>query len=139
MDLTKIKGIGDKLAQKIVDSFGGEEELIKAIKNYEIDKISEIEGVSQSKAIEIIKTVLGNPKEEFLKTGRANQIYEGILNRILKYSHTQYGKNRILLISPTKDIDFINENIDFVMKAKETVSNLPIDKISNLLKIRFPT
>jgi DNA mismatch repair protein MutS2 len=134
VDLTKIKGIGDKLALKIVDSFGGEEELIKAIKNYEIDKISKIDGVSQSKAIEIIKTVLGNPIEDFLKTSRAIQIYDDILNRIIKYSHTKYGKNRILLMSPTKDISLIKENISFVMKAKQNVSNLPIDKISELLK-----
>ncbi|MGZ7068562.1 MAG: MutS-related protein, partial [Methanobacterium sp.] len=134
MDLTSVKGIGDKLARKIIDSFGGEEELIKAIKNYEIDKISKIEGVSQSKAIEIIKTVLGNPKEEFLKTSRAIQIYMDILDRIIRYSHTQYGKNRILLLSPTKDVNLINGNIEFVMKAKKTVSNLPIDEISGLLK-----
>ncbi|MGZ7108116.1 MAG: helix-hairpin-helix domain-containing protein [Methanobacterium sp.] len=134
MDLTKIKGIGDKLARKIVDSFGSEEELIAAIRNFEIDRISKIEGVSQSKAIEIINAVLGNPKEEFLKTGRAVQIYDDILERILKYSHTKYGKNRILLLSPTKDTSVINENLEFVMKAKQTVSNLPIDKISDLLK-----
>lgn len=134
MDLTKIKGIGEKLAKKIVDSFGSEEELVTAIKNFEIDKLSKIEGVSQSKAIEIINTALGNPKEEFLKTSRAVQIYDDILLRILKYSHTKYGKNRILLISPTKDVNTINENLEFVMNAKQTVSRLPIDEISDLLK-----
>jgi dsDNA-specific endonuclease/ATPase MutS2 len=134
VDLTKIKGIGEKLAKKIVDSFGSEEALITAIKNFEIDRISKIEGVSQSKAIEIINAALGNPKEEFLKTTRAIQIYDDILARILNYAHTKYGKNRILLISPTNDLNVINENLDFVMKAKETVSLLPIDKISNLLK-----
>lgn len=134
MDLTKIKGIGDKLANKIVDSFGSREALMNAIKNYEIDKISKIDGVSQSKAIEIIKEVLGNPKEEFLKTGRAIQIYDDVISLILQYSHTKYGKNRILLMSPTNDIKAINSNIDFVMDAKQTVSQLPIDKISDLLK-----
>lgn len=134
MDLTRIKGIGEKLAKKIVDSFGSEEKLITAIKNFEIDKISKIEGVSQSKAIEIVNTVLGNPKEEFLKTSRAAQIYDDIIARIMVYSNTKYGKNRILLISPINDVNVINENLDFVMKAKETVSKLPVDKISNLLK-----
>ena len=134
MDLTKIKGIGEKLAKKIVASFGGEEGLQTAINNFEVDKISKIEGVSQSKAIEIINTALGNPKEEFLKTGRAIQIYDEIIARILKYSNTKYGKNRILLISPTKDTLKIQENLDFVMNAKETVSKLPIDEISGLLK-----
>ena len=111
MDLTKIKGIGDKLAKKIIDSFGSEEKFKTAIQNYEVDKLSKIEGVSQSKAIEIINAALGNPKEEFLKTGRAIQIYDEIIARILKYSNTKYGKNRILLISPTKDRLKIQENL----------------------------
>ncbi|MGF7118472.1 helix-hairpin-helix domain-containing protein [Methanobacterium oryzae] len=134
MDLTKIKGIGDKLAKKIIDSFGSEEKFKTAIRNYEVDKLSKIEGVSQAKAIEIINAALGNPKEEFLKTGRAIQIYDEIIDRILKYSNTKYGKNRILLIGPTKDRSKIQENLDFVMNAKETVSRLPIDEISSLLK-----
>ena len=134
MDLTKIKGIGDKLAKKIVDSFGGEENLHAAISNFEVDKISEIEGVSQAKAIEIINEALGNPREEFLKTEQAVQIYDDIIARILKYSNTKYGKNKILLISPTKDTKKIQRNLDFVMNAKENVSALPVDEISNLLK-----
>ncbi len=134
MDLTNIKGIGEKLAKKIMNNFKSEEELKAAIENFEIDRLSKIEGVSQSKAIEIINAALGNPKEEFLKTGRATQIYDDILLRILKYANTKYGKNRILLISPTMDTKKIERNLKFVMNAKETVSNLPIDEISNLLK-----
>jgi DNA mismatch repair protein MutS2 len=134
VDLTKIKGIGDKLANKIVDSFGGEKNLQAAISNFEVDKISGIEGVSQAKAIEIINAALGNPREEFLKTGQAVQIYDDIIARILKYASTKHGKNRILLISPTKDTAKIQENLDFVMNAKETVSKLPVNEISSLLK-----
>lgn len=134
MELTKIKGIGDKLANKIVASFGSEENLQAAISNFEVDKLSGIEGVSQAKAIEIINTALGNPKEEFLKTEQVVQIYDDIIARILRYASTQYGKNKILLISPTKDVAKIQENLDFVMNAKETVSRLPIDEINSLLK-----
>ncbi len=134
MELTKIKGIGDKLAKKIVDSFGSEENLQAAISNFEVDKFSEIEGVSQAKAIEIINAALGNPREEFLKTEQAVQIYDDIIARILKYASTKYGKNKILLISPTKDIKKIQKNLDFVMNAKETVSRLPVNEISSLLK-----
>jgi dsDNA-specific endonuclease/ATPase MutS2 len=134
VELTEIKGIGDKLAKKIVDSFGSEKNLHAAISNFEVDKISEIEGVSQTKAIEIINAALGNPREEFLKTEQVVQIYDDIIARILKYASTKYGKNRILLISPTNDTVKIQENLDFVMNAKETVSRLPVNEISNLLK-----
>jgi len=134
VDLTNIKGIGDKLAKKIIDSFGGEDEFKTAIQNYEVDRIAKIDGVSQFKAIEIINAALGNPREEFLKTGRAVQIYDDIIARILAYSNTKYGKNRILLIGPTKDGTKIQQKIDFVMNAKKTVLKLPINEISSLLK-----
>ncbi len=134
MDLTKIRGIGDKLAKKITESFGSEEELFQAIHNFEVDRIAQIDGISQSMAINIINSVLGNYPQEFLKTERALKIYDDIIQKILGYSHTKYAKNRVLLISPTKDKQKIQKNINFVMKAKKIVSELPIEDLSNLLK-----
>ena len=83
LDLTKVKGVGERMAQKIVQQLGGEQELINAVENFEIDRISSIEGVSQRKAIEIINDLSGNSTEEFLKTERALQLYEEILEKIL--------------------------------------------------------
>ena len=68
MDLRDIKGIGDKLASRIIDHFGSQEEFFKAARNYEVYRLASMEGVSQRRAVEIINTVLGNPSEEFLKT-----------------------------------------------------------------------
>ncbi|MGC9517796.1 MAG: MutS-related protein [Methanomicrobiales archaeon] len=135
MDLTKIKGIGDRLAQKIVNNLGGEEELLKVIQNYEVDRLTSIDGVSQQKAVEIINTALGNPVQEFLKTSQTYQIYDDILGRISEFASTQYGKNRILLINPIKDKEKINQNLNFVMNAKKKVSKLPITDIKRLLKL----
>ena len=53
--LQNIKGIGDKISEKILNSVGGEEELQKIIDNVDVEKIANIEGISQRKAIEIIK------------------------------------------------------------------------------------
>ncbi|HEX7467010.1 MAG TPA: helix-hairpin-helix domain-containing protein, partial [Methanobacterium sp.] len=139
MDLRNIKGIGDRLRDKIISKLGGEAEFFQAVENFEVDRITEIDGVSQRRAIEIINAVLGNPTQEFLKTERASQIYDDIVNRILQFASTQYGKNRILLLNPVKDEEKINENIGFVIKAKETVSQLPLDEIKKLLKKIDPT
>ncbi|MDZ4171399.1 MAG: helix-hairpin-helix domain-containing protein, partial [Methanobacteriaceae archaeon] len=51
MDLTQIKGLGERMAQKIVQQLGGEQELEIAVKNFEVDRISSIEGISQRKAV----------------------------------------------------------------------------------------
>ncbi|MDD3985717.1 MAG: helix-hairpin-helix domain-containing protein [Methanobacterium sp.] len=134
MDLKKIKGIGSRQADKILSSFGSEKEFIEAVKNYEVDRITSIEGVSQKKAIHIINNILGNPSKEFLKTDQAIQIYDDIIGRMLKFANTKYCENRILLMSPLKNHTSIMENIDFIMKAKHLVSILPLDELRFLLK-----
>lgn len=138
-DIRDIRGVGDRLFEKIMAHFGGEDEFLKAVKDYEVDRISSVDGVSQRKAIEIVNVVLGNPTEEFLKTDRAFQIYNDILDKILQFASTQYGKNRIMLLSPSNDEKSIMENIDFVMKTKENVSQLPLNEIKTLLKKLKPT
>lgn len=133
-DIREIRGVGERLFEKIMAHFGGEEEFLKAVEDYEVDRISSIDGVSQRKAIEIVNVVLGNPTEEFLKTDRAFGIYNDILEKILQFASTQYGKNRIMLLRPFHDEKSIRENIDFVMKTKETVGQLPLNEIKSLLR-----
>ena len=132
--LQNIKGIGDKIAQKILNSVGGEEELQKIVENIDIEKISNIEGISERKAIEIMNQLLNNPEYEFVKSERAMELYEDIIHKILSYSNTSYSKNRILLLSPSKDIKKINSQLNFVMNAKDHVSKLPIIKLRGLMK-----
>jgi dsDNA-specific endonuclease/ATPase MutS2 len=134
LDLRKIKGIGERQADKILSSFGGEEEFLNAVQNYEVDRITSIEGVSQKKAIHIINTVLGNPSKEFLKTEQAVQIYNDIIERILSFASTKYCENRILLMSPLKNEECIRDNVNFVMNSKNAVAKLPLDDIKTLLK-----
>jgi dsDNA-specific endonuclease/ATPase MutS2 len=134
LDLRKIKGIGERQADKILSSFGGEEEFLNAVKNYEVDRIASIEGVSQKKAIHIVNSVLGNPSKEFLKTDQAVQIYNDIIERIISFASTKYCENRILLMSPLKNEENIRDNVNFVMNSKNAVAKLPLDDIKTLLK-----
>lgn len=133
-DIRNIRGLGDGLFNKIMNHFGGEEAFLQAANNYEVDRIASIEGLSQRKAIEIVNVVLGNPSQEFLKTDTGLEIYQDILNKILQYASTQYGKNRILLLNPGKDAGEIKKSVDFVMKMKNRVEKLPLNEIKGLLK-----
>lgn len=134
MDLRDIKGIGDKLASRIINHFGSQEDFLRAARNYEVYQLASMEGVSQRRAVEIINAVLGNPTEEFLKTERAVQIYEEIIQGIIQYTSTEYARNRILLLSPGKNPKTIDENVKMVMEAKEKVTLLPIDDLRILLR-----
>ena len=132
--LQEIKGIGDKISEKIINGVGGEEELQKIIENVDVEKIIAIDGISQRKAISIMNQLLNNQNYEFIKSDRAMEIYEDIINKILSYSNTSYSKNRILLLSPSKDIEKITKQLNFVMEAKNQVSQMPIIKLRGLMK-----
>jgi len=134
LDLRDIKGIGDKLASRIINHFGSQDEFLRAAGNYDVYRLASMEGVSQRRAVEIINAVLGNPTEGFLKTERAVQIYEEIIQCIIQYANTEYAKNRVLLLGPGKNQDTIQENLNQVMEAKEKVAHLPKDDLRALFK-----
>ena len=132
--LQEIKGIGDKISEKIIRSVGGEEELQKIIDDVDVERIINIDGISQRKAIQIMNQLLNNDNYEFMKSDRALEIYEDIINKILAYSNTSYSKNRILLLSPSKDQNKIKKQVKFIMNAKKEVSQMPIIKLRGLMK-----
>ena len=132
--LQEIKGIGDKISEKIIRSVGGEEELQKIIDDVDVERIINIDGISQRKAIQIMNQLLNNDNYEFMKSDRALEIYEDIINKILAYSNTSYSKNRILLLSPSKDLNKIKKQAKFIMDAKKEVSQMPIIKLRGLMK-----
>ena len=134
VDLKEIKGVGEKLSQKILKSVGGENNLEKIVNELDLEKLYSIDGISQRKAIEIMNQLLGNPAQKFLKSERAIQLFEEIIQKIIDYSNTKYSENRILLLYPSKDKVAIEKQVKFVMKAKEKVSKLPIIKLRGLMK-----
>ena len=132
--LQEIKGIGTKMSEKIIRSVGGEENLQKIIENQDIEKLMNIDGISHRKAIEIMNTLQNKPQYEFIKSERAMELYEDIINKIIAYSNTKYSKNRIMLLSPSKNKKEIEKQLSFTMEAKEKVSKLPIIKLRGLMK-----
>ena len=132
--LQNIKGIGNKMSEKIIQNLGGLENLQKVIEEESIDQIAKIEGISPKKAAEIIKEMKHKSPKDFIKSERAMELYEDILNKILAYSNTDYSRNKVLLLSPSKDKKAILEQLAFSMNAKEMVNKLPIVKLRGLMK-----
>ncbi|MDO5851271.1 MAG: AAA family ATPase [Methanobacteriaceae archaeon] len=132
MDIRNVDGIGDKLACKIIDSYGGLDNFISRIKNYDIEQLMEIDGLSQRKAMNIVNYVLNNPSNNFLKTEESKIIYEDIINRILKFTNTTYAKNRVLLINPSNNMDSIKNMQNIVSNAMNICEDLDLNYIQDL-------
>lgn len=134
ISLEKIKGISSTMSERIIKNIGGNENLQKIIANEDINQIAQIEGIGDKKAASIMNQLLNKSASEFIKSDRAMELYEDIIKKILSYSNTTYSKNKILLLSPSKNINQIEKQLEVSMNAKEMVSNLPIEKIKNLMK-----
>jgi Holliday junction resolvasome RuvABC DNA-binding subunit len=59
MVLSKLPGVGERLAQKITEHFGGEEEAIASLKSGDIARIAEIDGVSPKRALSLARMIAG--------------------------------------------------------------------------------
>ncbi len=107
--IDEIKGIGSKIINKIIQTYGSYDNFIESIKNYDIDKLMSISGLSQKKALEIVRYIHGYREDEFLKTEQSQNLYNDIIKRILEFANTDYARNRVLLLTPTTDYNKIKQ------------------------------
>lgn len=128
-EIEEIKGVGSKLIDKIVQTYGSYDKFIDSIKNYDIDKLINIQGLSQNKALEIVRYVHGIKDDNFMKTQQTKNIYEDIIHRILEFANTDYARNRILLLTPTNDYKQIEKTSKLIEKTLQETDNLDYDYV----------
>ncbi|MBQ6444244.1 MAG: AAA family ATPase [Methanosphaera sp.] len=131
-DIKEIKGVGQKLIDKIIESYGSYEEFTDAIRNYDIDPLLNIAGLSNQKALEIVRYMHGDNIDDFLKTSQSKNIYLDIIDRLLSFTNTDYARNRILLLSPTKDYNRIESTQELIKRTLIDTDNLDYDYIREL-------
>ncbi len=136
-EIEEIRGVGDKLIKKIIRKYGSYEKFEDSIRNYDIEKLMNIQGISQKIALDIIRKIHDNSENEFLKTEQSEKIYDEIITRILDFSNTDYARTRVLLLKPTTDYKKIKETQKMVSDTIEKTSTLDYDIIQDLYqKIR---
>ncbi len=120
------------MANKIIQSYNTYDNLIKSVNNYDIDKIMNIQGLSQQKALEIIKYIQEDDEKEYLKTSQAKIIYEDIIKKLLFFTNTTYAHNRILLLTPSNNYDKIQDTQKLIRKTTEDIKSLDLAYIRSL-------
>ena len=79
MVLSTLPGVGERLAQKITDHFGGEDQALASLKSGDIARIAEIDGVSPKRALTLARMVAGQ-SGSFLATKEAERLHRSLLN-----------------------------------------------------------
>lgn len=128
-EIEQIKGVGSKLIDKIIQSYGSYDVFVNSVLEYDIDKLMNIQGLSQKKALEIIRFIQGINEDNFIKTQQAQKIYEDIINKILEFTSTDYARNRVLLLNPTTDYDEIKRTSQLIEKTLDDTANLDYNYI----------
>ncbi|MEE9237201.1 MAG: endonuclease MutS2 [Thermoplasmata archaeon] len=131
--LEALEAIGPKTRQKLLETFGSEEELIRAAEDLQLHRFQAIRGISSRRAVDIISGIMGVEAFPFVKTEAAQGIYEDILRRIQAKAHTSYTRNRVLLLRPLRDMGSRETLLGKVMAAKERARQLPQERVASLL------
>ncbi|MFX0112905.1 MAG: helix-hairpin-helix domain-containing protein, partial [Candidatus Hodarchaeota archaeon] len=78
MQLTEIKGVGPSVAEKLINHFGTEENVLEAIRSFDLSSIAAIDGISERIAARLIRQAhtqeLGLDPLAFLRTRDARKL-----------------------------------------------------------------
>jgi DNA mismatch repair protein MutS2 len=130
--LTDLPGVGDALAERIVKEFGSPDAFLAACRASEVDRIAAIEGISERKAVELVLAVSGRKPLDFLRTPRAETLYEDILARIASFANTSHARNKISLLVPLP-LKEAKERLAFALEARDRVAKLDRGEVAKLL------
>lgn len=130
--LTDLPGVGEALAQRLEKEFGSADAFFTAARNSEVDRIAAIDGISERKAVELVLAVQGRAPADFLRTPRAETLYEDILARIGSFANTSHARNKVSLLVPLGQKE-AKERLAFVLDARKRVAALDRAAVAKLL------
>jgi Mismatch repair ATPase (MutS family) len=119
-NLREIHGIGNRVADRLIEHFGTEAAALQAICEGDIASLSEISGISHNFALSLARDarsrVEGCSISEFLKTKEAMALYSRLLELIKSFAHTAHARDKLDLFYPLpiSRIDLIQERQAFL-------------------------
>jgi dsDNA-specific endonuclease/ATPase MutS2 len=138
--LSGIPGVGVKIAEKLVEALGSEEEALAAIANANVAAIADIPGIGHAKAVRIVRSFYeakeGVNLEQVMRTPDTVEIYDHIMSIIRSYAKTDYAGDKLSLFFPlpSSKIDVMEDRISRFSEAKRLVENLGNEKTDAISK-----
>lgn len=123
--LREIHGIGERVADRLIEHFGTEDAALQAICEGDIASLSEINGISRSFALSLARDARSRTEgcsiSDFLKTKEALELYSRLLELIKSFAHTTNARDKLNLFYPlpASRMDLIEERQAFIGKYLE--------------------
>ena len=124
MVLKSLPGVGANLAKKLTDHFGTEERVMQLLCDGQTEIIAEVEGVSQTRADNIARSL--NGIDGFLATKEAVRLHKELLANIANYACNSGTKSRLKNLMPVKNPEERRELISQAMQTDYEIRNLKI-------------
>lgn len=132
--LTEIKGVGPSVTEKLINYFSTEENVLKAIREFDLSSITAVEGISERIAARIIRQAHCQEWDldprAFLRTKDARNLYTEVLEEISSHGNTSYSRAKLQLLFPlpVTEIDRILKQQECSEQALSFVTELGPDK-----------
>jgi hypothetical protein len=134
--LEQFEGVGPQLAEALRKRFRTDAAVIAAARRLDVASLSSVDGVSERKAVDLIRQVLGLDRrgQEFLATAPARKLHDEVLERITGYASTSPGKNRLRLLGPLPTPEEATRHAHAVMAHKAHAAGLDRDAVRAALR-----
>ena len=129
--------ISDKLMHKLTVHFGSEEQVFDTLKNGEIDKIAQVQGISTQRALSIARQFMGGATS-FLSTKESVRLYELLIKDLQNYTSTTATKKQIQLMTPLQDQSKRVELSRHALQLEEEVLQDMGDLMSHIRPFKEP-
>jgi hypothetical protein len=129
--LIEIQGVGESLANRMIDALGSEAEVLRALNECDVAALSEVDGLSAQRAVKMINSANGR-FGEISSSDEARRLHAQILETISPYISSKPAKSRLGTLVPLQrsDITTIESRrlwtkaaLDFTAASSESAEN----------------
>ena len=123
--LQEIHGIGERVADRLIEHFGTEDAALQAICEGDIASLSEVSGISHNFALSLARDARSRAEgcsiSDFLKTKESLELYSRLLELIKSFAHTAHSRDKLDLFYPlpASRMDLIQERQAFLEEYLE--------------------
>ena len=136
VSIEQLDGVGPQLAEALRKRFRTDAAVIAAARRLDVASLATVDGVSERKAVDLIRQVLGLDRrgQEFLATPAARKLHDEVLERLLAFASTSPGKNRLRLLGPLATPEEATLQATKVLQHKATAAALDRDAVRAALR-----
>ena len=130
LSLRELNGIGERVADRLIEYFGSEDAALKTICEGDIASLSEINGISHNFALSLARDARARAEgcsiSDFLKTKEALDLYSRLMELIKSFAHTTHARDKLNLFYPlpASRMDLIQERQAFIGEYLELADDL---------------